>query len=442
MKKIFFILILSTCLTNSFSQITRPTFDLKSLNVSSKNSSETLDLNNIVYTDRPYLYFLFVGQKVLFFSRNIESTINVDYYENFSLTHFDTLWNEKPDTIWHRIRKHPKPKDYTIVPIVSDKYKPVFIKNKRVSDCNIGQSNIDSLKSGYYTPANEIEGKSFGIIKFDSQKCLFGKEEYYKLVFTMISDNNDTIIWRTNSLISKYHCFPLILVSTLEKYKRNFLGKEFRLQESSLTYKEFVALDLNKLNDYIKLPSNLKCTDLKFIGDKNEFMIPCLILQDSVGQQFGVPIAETPNAKWYLRTGNDNIFTKPTKYNQIIAKPNDLVDIEIIKEQNRIKKETKLATDKQRKEVEMKELQEKENAQKEVAAYRMKLIKKYGKHYANIILEGSVQIGMTKQMCIESWGKPEDINTTIGSYGRHEQWVYGDGNYLYFENGILTTIQN
>jgi hypothetical protein len=435
MKKTIFIVILTTCLTNSFSQITRPTLDLKSLNFSSKNSSETLDLNYIGYTDKPYLYSLFVGQKVLFFSRNNESTINVDYYENFSLTHFDTLWTEKPDTIWHRIKEHPKPKDYTIVPIVSDKYKPVFIKNKRVSDCNIGQSNIDSLKTGYYTPANEIEGKSFKIIKFDSQKCLFGKEEYYKIVFTMMSENNDTIIWRTNSLISKYHCFPLILVSTLEKYKENFLGKEFRVQESSLPDKEFVALDLKNLNNYIKLHDDLKCTDLKFIGYKNEFMIPCLILQDSIGQQFGVSIAETPNAKWYLRTGDDNIFTKPTKYNQIVAKPNDLVDIEIIKEQNRIQKETKLAAEK-------KELQEKENAQKEVAVHRMKLIKKYGKHYANIILEGSVQIGMTKQMCIESWGKPEDINTTIGSYGRHEQWVYGNGNYLYFENGILTTIQN
>ena len=45
-------------------------------------------------------------------------------------------------------------------------------------------------------------------------------------------------------------------------------------------------------------------------------------------------------------------------------------------------------------------------------------------------------------MCLESWGKPDDINTTIGSYGTHEQWVYGNGYYLYFENGKLTNIQN
>lgn len=47
-------------------------------------------------------------------------------------------------------------------------------------------------------------------------------------------------------------------------------------------------------------------------------------------------------------------------------------------------------------------------------------------------------------MCRESWGEPDDINRTTGSWGTHEQWVYGeyDCDYLYFENGVLTSIQN
>ena len=49
---------------------------------------------------------------------------------------------------------------------------------------------------------------------------------------------------------------------------------------------------------------------------------------------------------------------------------------------------------------------------------------------------------MTKNDCRLSWGKPENINKTSGNYGVHEQWVYGNHSYLYFENGILTTIQN
>jgi len=54
-----------------------------------------------------------------------------------------------------------------------------------------------------------------------------------------------------------------------------------------------------------------------------------------------------------------------------------------------------------------------------------------------------VRIGMTQEQVRQSsWGNPKNINRTTGSYGTHEQWVYGGNNYLYFDNGILTTIQN
>lgn len=69
------------------------------------------------------------------------------------------------------------------------------------------------------------------------------------------------------------------------------------------------------------------------------------------------------------------------------------------------------------------------------------LTKKYGATNANLILEGIVRIGMTKSMCEESWGLPDDINKSIGSWGTHEQWVYGNS-YLYFEGNRLTAIQN
>lgn len=56
---------------------------------------------------------------------------------------------------------------------------------------------------------------------------------------------------------------------------------------------------------------------------------------------------------------------------------------------------------------------------------------------------GGAKIGMTKAQALASnWGKPSKINTTIKAGLTHEQWVYGTGSYLYFENGILTTIQN
>lgn len=56
---------------------------------------------------------------------------------------------------------------------------------------------------------------------------------------------------------------------------------------------------------------------------------------------------------------------------------------------------------------------------------------------------GGVLIGMTKQQVLSSnWGKPARINRTTNLGGTSEQWVYEGGNYLYFSNGILTTIQH
>lgn len=53
-----------------------------------------------------------------------------------------------------------------------------------------------------------------------------------------------------------------------------------------------------------------------------------------------------------------------------------------------------------------------------------------------------VKLGMTEQDVIDSsWGKPRKINRTTNKYGVREQWVY-DGGYLYFEDGVLTSIQN
>lgn len=33
------------------------------------------------------------------------------------------------------------------------------------------------------------------------------------------------------------------------------------------------------------------------------------------------------------------------------------------------------------------------------------------------------------------------INKTTTEYGVHEQWVYGNGRYIYLDDGIVTAIQ-
>ncbi len=51
------------------------------------------------------------------------------------------------------------------------------------------------------------------------------------------------------------------------------------------------------------------------------------------------------------------------------------------------------------------------------------------------------RIGQTTTVVRRNMGSPDDINRSVGRWGVHEQWVYGN-KYLYFENGILTSWQD
>ncbi|TXD81073.1 hypothetical protein ESY86_20150 [Subsaximicrobium wynnwilliamsii] len=90
---------------------------------------------------------------------------------------------------------------------------------------------------------------------------------------------------------------------------------------------------------------------------------------------------------------------------------------------------------------EQRELRQIDNEKKRIVRLN-KFVKKYGKEYGEIVTNYKVRIGMTKEMCEDSWGKPESINRTTNAYGTSEQWVYDGGSYLYFDNVKLTSIQN
>lgn len=53
-----------------------------------------------------------------------------------------------------------------------------------------------------------------------------------------------------------------------------------------------------------------------------------------------------------------------------------------------------------------------------------------------------VSIGMSEDDALKSsWGRPSSVNRTTTARGVHEQWVY-PGGYLYFDDGVLTSVQN
>lgn len=57
--------------------------------------------------------------------------------------------------------------------------------------------------------------------------------------------------------------------------------------------------------------------------------------------------------------------------------------------------------------------------------------------------KAGVYVGMSREdVLASSWGRPQHVNRTTTSTGTHEQWVYGGMNFLYFDDGVLTAIQN
>ena len=65
-------------------------------------------------------------------------------------------------------------------------------------------------------------------------------------------------------------------------------------------------------------------------------------------------------------------------------------------------------------------------------------------HDCQRIADQIIWLGMTDEQARLSWGPPTKTNRSVGSWGVHEQWVYRykySSDYLYFENGILTSWQ-
>lgn len=82
-----------------------------------------------------------------------------------------------------------------------------------------------------------------------------------------------------------------------------------------------------------------------------------------------------------------------------------------------------------------KELEEKQEQEKEE---RRHVEEKERQEY----LANEPKIGMTAdEIKASNWGNPEKINKTTYAWGVTEQWCYPNYKYIYFEDGIVTAIQ-
>ncbi len=70
-----------------------------------------------------------------------------------------------------------------------------------------------------------------------------------------------------------------------------------------------------------------------------------------------------------------------------------------------------------------------------------KLSQKYDKEKAILISNGKVEIGMTRQMCVDSWGVPLYSKKIKTKKGSKETLFYNWDKKLYLENGLVAKIE-
>lgn len=239
---------------------------------------------------------------------------------------------------------------------------------------------------------------------FDVVDLIFDDEYKSNWMELKETETGDLLYYEIDNL-TDFRIF--LTLGYFEKLKRNWIGNDFVFLHGDVLLKNTGLKSYTDKSKLIEIPNKslLKCIDIIIEDGGNNDMYA--VLEDNQGNTIIYSINEPYAAD--VSFGSFNL----EKDHYLYLNNLDLKRFDIYK----------------------KELKDSEE-------YKASLIKKYGKSNADKILKGIVSIGFTKEMCIESWGNPKDINSTTGTYGKHEQWVYSYDRYLYFENGKLTTIQD
>lgn len=235
--------------------------------------------------------------------------------------------------------------------------------------------------SSGYSKYEGLAGKYFKVLEIIKHPKAEQSEYLYGKKFYLKlqeKESNDIVYYEYDS--ARTYSFPFIVVGFFEKQKNLVVGKEFVLADKVLKGLALIDIQTGKVVT-TKTGQKWKCTDLTI---EEEWFTLSLVLENSLGEKITMSHEKVFDEWSYGRA-----YTPYAAY-AVYA-----------------------------------------------ADYCTKV---FGQKNFDSILQGKVKIGMTREMCKLSWGKPRSINKTITSGMRSEQWVYSD-NYLYFDNGILTAIQ-
>lgn len=399
-------------------------------------------LTNIVMQKHPTDYKKYIGYKLFYLpkSKKYKTKYSSDNKERV----IDFLFSN--DTI--QIEKEGKIpfEQITLTKIFGN---PSELKGRALEQYNEKKKNyenIDKEKTNIYLPhfyhnkTDKTDGKIYGKIgtspdsiygKYFSILNIEGKEPYGSKEFKKLDDidieggrnwqlslkitlrneeNQDVLYWIVDQ--ARFIGSPFFLVPYFEKQRDIYLNQNVVLRYSDRTNTNLQNLiDVNTGETInIEYGEVWTCSDISFIESKDSYYLKCYYFLKKGGKEVKIGL-ESELLRGY--------FMLETEFKQ-------------------------QELEKQRKEEERKKEEEErqKKAEQERVIFKKECIAKWGQKMGGYIADGKVLLGMNKEMCISAWGNPINRNRTIVNGLTSEQWVYGWGTYLYFDNGKLTAIQD
>ncbi len=247
-------------------------------------------------------YESLVGQRILFYPRDIHANLRPIAYFNFlaeqpAIVGIDTTWLRKP-------RKKVRPEDFRVDTLYSDVYNPRFFEHFGYGDitplgCSlheargIGTLDYSGLtRSGWFTPAEAVEGQSFEILGIEQSKL----EDSELLLFRLRDDAGKVLYWFAHmgedetNLRDEY--YPAVVEGLIGKYRAAYVGKDLFLTKRKPGAKgyvsEYFGLRANTMQGEetrLNFGTELRCTDIRLIGDGKGYAVPSFVFRTERGQR-------------------------------------------------------------------------------------------------------------------------------------------------------------
>uniref|UniRef100_UPI0040497CAB hypothetical protein n=1 Tax=Gelidibacter sp. TaxID=2018083 RepID=UPI0040497CAB len=290
-------------------------------------------------------------------------------------------------------------------------YKPmIYIKHYNESENN--SYDIDSISNNKFIVLNYLNEKEFK--KVGATKIISSRDIVYDCPSTIIEIQ--PINRKDIKLYVESDIFRLSAIST--KYQnhleKTLLGNTFvHMYESAPKYQAKFYIIEKKESIQIKNNSEWVVTEIKYMettqGSTKTMNLVVILNNPEYGSTYRVWVTDWEG------------FSKENKLYGSWFIPKDEYLIKIQKDQEAIKQN----------EIQLAKLESERNEAKQ------EIIRKYGARIGGLINSNKLELNMTEEMCLLSWGYPFEKKNIENESGVLTIWRYYNGYKVYFLNGKI-----